>query len=114
MNENGADRILGMGDVISLVEKAAASIEQEDAEAMAAKMAEGRFDLDDMAKQLQLMVDDLAGERDAAQMLHKRVVDEYSWERVTDKTEQFYESLLGKGRTGRAARRQGSLLGRNR
>lgn len=50
-----ASRILGMGDVISLVEKAAASIEQEDAEALAAKMAEGRFDLDDMAKQLKQM-----------------------------------------------------------
>lgn len=53
-------------------------------------------DLDDMAKQLQLMVDDLAGERDAAQMLHERVIDEYSWERVTDKTEAFYETLLGR------------------
>ncbi len=50
-----ASRILGMGDVVSLVEKAAASIEQEDAEALAAKMAEGRFDLDDMAKQLKQM-----------------------------------------------------------
>ncbi len=50
-----ASRILGMGDVVSLVEKAAASIEQEDAEALAAKMAEGRFDLNDMAKQLKQM-----------------------------------------------------------
>ncbi len=53
-------------------------------------------DLDDMTKQLQLMVDDLPGERDAAQLLHKRVIDEFSWERVTDKTEEFYESLLGR------------------
>lgn len=50
-----ASRILGMGDVVSLVEKAAAAIEQEDAEALAAKMAEGRFDLNDMAKQLKQM-----------------------------------------------------------
>jgi glycosyltransferase involved in cell wall biosynthesis len=61
-------------------------------------------DLNDMAKQLQLMVDDLPGERDAAQLLHDRVVDEFSWERVTDKTEEFYESLLAH-RAGSRARR---------
>jgi signal recognition particle subunit SRP54 len=47
-----AGRILGMGDVVSLVEKAAETIEQEEAEKLAAKVAKGRFDLDDMAKQL--------------------------------------------------------------
>ncbi len=47
-----AGRILGMGDVVSLVEKAAETIEQEEAEKLAAKLAKGRFDLDDMAKQL--------------------------------------------------------------
>ena len=48
-----AGRILGMGDVVSLVEKAVETIEQEEAEKLAAKVAKGRFDLDDMAKQLQ-------------------------------------------------------------
>jgi signal recognition particle subunit SRP54 len=47
-----AGRILGMGDVVSLVEKAAETIEQEEAEKLAAKMQKGQFDLDDMAKQL--------------------------------------------------------------
>ena len=47
-----AGRILGMGDVVGLVEKAAETIEQEEAEKLAAKVAKGRFDLDDMAKQL--------------------------------------------------------------
>ena len=47
-----AGRILGMGDVLSLVEKAAETIEEEEAEKLAAKVAKGRFDLDDMAKQL--------------------------------------------------------------
>jgi signal recognition particle subunit SRP54 len=47
-----AGRILGMGDVVSLVEKAAETIEEEEAEKLAAKLAKGRFDLDDMAKQL--------------------------------------------------------------
>jgi len=46
-----AGRILGMGDVVSLVEKAMDSFEADEAEKMAAKMAKGRFDLDDMAAQ---------------------------------------------------------------
>ncbi len=47
-----AGRILGMGDVVSLVEKAAETIEQEEAERLAAKVQKGQFDLDDMAQQL--------------------------------------------------------------
>jgi len=50
-----ADRILGMGDIVSLVEKAAETIDQEKAEAMAKKMASGKFDLDDLADQLKQM-----------------------------------------------------------
>jgi signal recognition particle subunit SRP54 len=51
--ERVASRILGMGDIVSLVEKAAEQIDQEEAEKLAAKMAKGSFDLDDMADQLQ-------------------------------------------------------------
>jgi signal recognition particle subunit SRP54 len=47
-----AGRILGMGDVVSLVEKAAETIEKDEAERLAKKMAKGDFDLDDMASQL--------------------------------------------------------------
>jgi len=47
-----AGRILGMGDVVSLVEKAAETIQVEEAEALAAKMAKGQFDLDDLRAQL--------------------------------------------------------------
>ncbi|RKQ68372.1 signal recognition particle protein [Oceanibaculum indicum] len=47
-----AGRILGMGDVVSLVEKAAETIEKDEAERLAKKMAKGDFDLDDMAAQL--------------------------------------------------------------
>jgi signal recognition particle subunit SRP54 len=51
-----ASRILGMGDVVSLVEKAAATIDQDDAEAMAEKFLSGKkFDFTDLAKQLQQM-----------------------------------------------------------
>ncbi|WP_394652754.1 signal recognition particle protein [uncultured Sphingomonas sp.] len=50
-----AGRILGMGDVVSLVEKAAQSIEAEDAERMAAKLAKGQFDMNDLRAQLAQM-----------------------------------------------------------
>ncbi|HJM49237.1 MAG TPA: signal recognition particle protein [Alphaproteobacteria bacterium] len=47
-----ASRILGMGDVVGLVEKAAETIEQEDLDKLEAKMLKGQFDLEDMAQQL--------------------------------------------------------------
>jgi signal recognition particle subunit SRP54 len=47
-----ADRILGMGDVVSLVEKAQAQVSEEEAEALARKMSEGRLSMDDFLKQL--------------------------------------------------------------
>ena len=50
-----ADRILGMGDIVSLVEKAAETIDQEKAAAMARKMASGKFDLNDLSDQLRQM-----------------------------------------------------------
>ena len=50
-----AGRILGMGDVVSLVERAAETIQVEDAEKLAAKMAKGKFDLDDLRSQLRQM-----------------------------------------------------------
>ncbi|MDG2285273.1 MAG: signal recognition particle protein, partial [Alphaproteobacteria bacterium] len=51
--ERVAGRILGMGDVVSLVEKASETIEIEEAERLAARMQKGQFDLDDMLSQLQ-------------------------------------------------------------
>ncbi|MDE0879039.1 MAG: signal recognition particle protein [Sphingomonas bacterium] len=50
-----AGRILGMGDVVSLVERAAESIQQEDAERMASRLAKGQFDMNDLRGQLQQM-----------------------------------------------------------
>ena len=50
-----ANRILGMGDVVSLVEKAAATIKAEDAEELAKRMAKGQFDLNDLRTQLKQM-----------------------------------------------------------
>ena len=50
-----AGRILGQGDIVALVEKAKAEIDQAEAESMAKKMAKGQFDLDDLADQLRQM-----------------------------------------------------------
>jgi signal recognition particle subunit SRP54 len=50
-----ASRILGMGDVVSLVERAADVFQQEEAEAMAEKMAKGVFDMNDLRQQLKQM-----------------------------------------------------------
>jgi signal recognition particle subunit SRP54 len=50
-----AGRILGMGDVVSLVERAAESIQAEDAERIASRMAKGQFDMNDLRAQLQQM-----------------------------------------------------------
>lgn len=49
--ERMAGRILGMGDIVGLVEKAAEEIDQKKAEKAAKKMAKGEFDLDDLADQ---------------------------------------------------------------
>jgi signal recognition particle subunit SRP54 len=47
-----ANRILGMGDIVALVEKAAQSIDAEKAQAIAERMRKGKFDLEDLAEQL--------------------------------------------------------------
>lgn len=46
-----AGRILGMGDVVSLVEKAMDTIEQDEAERLAKRIEKGKFDLNDMLSQ---------------------------------------------------------------
>ncbi len=50
--ERIAGRILGMGDVVSLVEKAAEAADEDEAKKLAAKFEKGNFDLDDLAGQL--------------------------------------------------------------
>lgn len=50
--ERLAGRILGQGDVVSLVEKAIENVDQAEAEKMAQKMLKGKFDLEDMLNQL--------------------------------------------------------------
>jgi signal recognition particle subunit SRP54 len=50
-----AGRILGQGDVVALVEKAAAELDEAKAEKMARRLAKGQFDLNDLADQLSQM-----------------------------------------------------------
>jgi signal recognition particle subunit SRP54 len=50
-----AGRILGMGDVVGLVERAAESLDQAEAERMAKKLAKGQFDMNDLRSQFQQM-----------------------------------------------------------
>ena len=50
-----AGRILGMGDVVSLVEKAAEAVEADEVEKLAKKMAAGKFDMDDLRMQFNQM-----------------------------------------------------------
>ncbi len=50
--ERVAGRILGMGDIVGLVERASETIDQAEAEKLAAKMMRGKFDLEDYASQL--------------------------------------------------------------
>lgn len=51
-----ADRILDMGDIVKLVERAQEVLQDEDAEKLAKKFEKGHFDLDDMAKHLEQML----------------------------------------------------------
>ena len=53
--ERMAGRILGMGDIISLVEKATESIDEKEAEKTAKKMMQGKFDLEDFLSTMKQM-----------------------------------------------------------
>ena len=53
--ERVAGRILGMGDIVSIVEKAAATVKADEAEKLAQRMSKGQFDMNDLRTQLQQM-----------------------------------------------------------
>jgi len=63
-----ASRILGMGDVVTLVEKAQQHFEAEEAEKLQKKMAKGSFDFDDFLKQMQA-VKKMGGMKDMLKMM---------------------------------------------
>jgi signal recognition particle subunit SRP54 len=75
-----AGRILGRGDVVALVERAAAELDEAKARTMAEKLAKGRFDLDDMADQLSQMermggMEGLVGMLPGVQKMKKQIAE---------------------------------------
>ncbi|HEX8839662.1 MAG TPA: signal recognition particle protein, partial [Sphingomicrobium sp.] len=98
-----AGRILGMGDVVSLVERAAETIKVEEAEKLAAKMAKGKFDLDDLWAQLQQMqrmggIGALAGMMPGLKGM-KGAVDEAQKGKVLTHMEAMLSSMTAKERS---------------
>ncbi|MEA2553093.1 MAG: signal recognition particle subunit [Fimbriimonadaceae bacterium] len=53
--ERMAERIIGMGDVMGIIEKAEAAFKEEDAEALEAKLGKGQFDFSDLLEQFRMM-----------------------------------------------------------
>ena len=82
-----AGRILGMGDVVSLVEKAAANFEMEDAARMEERLRGGRFDLNDFLEQFKMLrkmgpVENLLGLIPGMDKMKNSGVDEKQMRRV--------------------------------
>ena len=92
-----AQRILGMGDILSLVERAEASIAAEDAEAMERKMREASFDLSDFLEQLR-MIKKMGPLEGIVGMLPKipgigKISDDQIDERALVRTEAIIQSM---------------------
>ena len=102
--ERVASRILDMGDVVSLVEKASETIDKEKAEKLAAKMKKGSFDMDDLAEQLRQMKK-LGGMQGLLAMLPgvgkiKGQLDEAGLDdRILTRQEAIIQSMTRKERT---------------
>ncbi len=113
--ERMAGRILGMGDVLSLVEKAQAEVSEEEAEALQAKMAKGELGMDDFLKQMKMMrrmgpLKQIMGMLPGAGQLLKDVdVDDKQFDRVEaqihsmTQAERTKPSLIDSGRRRRIA-----------
>ena len=108
-----AGRILGQGDIVSLVEKAAEQMDAEKAERMAAKMRKGEFDLEDLAEQFRQMqrmgglgglMAMLPGARKAKQAMDAANLDD----KVLKRQEAIISSMT------RAERRKPALLNASR
>ncbi len=91
-----AGRILGQGDVVALVERAAAEVDQVEAERMAKKLAKGQFDLNDLAEQLKQMrrmggMEGLMGLLPGVQKIKKQIADA----NIDDKMIKRQEAIIG-------------------
>jgi signal recognition particle subunit SRP54 len=93
-----AGRILGQGDVVALVEKAASDLDQAKAEAMAKRLAKGQFDLDMMADQLAQMkrmggMEGLMGFLPGVQKIKKQMADANISDKMVDRQAAIISSM---------------------
>ncbi|HEY3888348.1 MAG TPA: signal recognition particle protein [Caulobacteraceae bacterium] len=91
-----AGRILGQGDVVALVEKATAEVDQAQAERMARKLAKGQFDLNDLAEQLGQMrrmggMEGLMGMLPGVQKIKKQIAEA----NIDDRMIKRQEAIIG-------------------
>ena len=115
-----ASRILGMGDVVSLVEKAASAVSDADAQKMQKKMLEAKFDFDDFIKQSQLvskmgsiagvakMIPGMSGQIDNSQMrqVEQRLKANEAMIKSMTKKERANPDLLITDKTARSRLRR--------
>jgi signal recognition particle subunit SRP54 len=108
-----AGRILGMGDIVGLVEKAAAEMDQAKAERMAKRLAKGKFDLDDLANQLDQM-QKMGGMQGLMGMMPgvAKMKDQLAQSGVNDKTLSRQRSIIGS--MTKAERKNPDLLAASR
>lgn len=111
-----ASRVLGMGDVVSLVEKAAAEVSEKEAQEMQKKMLEAKFDFDDFLKQTSLvnkmgsfagvanMLPGVAGSMDKSKMreVERRLKKNEAMINSMTKKERANPELLLKDRTSKS------------
>ncbi len=117
-----AGRILGSGDIVALVEKAATELDHAKAEKMARKLAKGQFDLDDLADQLRQMkrmggMQGILGMLPGVQKVKKQIAESGLDERMFDRqialissmtrTERVKPDMLNASRKRRIAKGAG-------
>ncbi len=93
-----AGKILGQGDVVSLVERAIQDVDQAKAEAMAKKLAKGKFDLEDMAEQFRQMrrmggMEGLMGMLPGVQKIKKQLSEADMSDRMLKRQEAIISSM---------------------
>ena len=101
--ERLAGSILGMGDIVGLVEKAQQVVEEKDAERMAKKMLKGQFTLEDMAEQLGQIkkmgsLEGLLGMMPGAQKMKNQIADADIDEKILAHQEAIIRSMTIKER----------------
>lgn len=93
--ERIASRILDMGDILSLVEKAASVIDQEEAEKTAAKLRKGKFDLEDYLLQIK-SIKKLGGFSSILNLLPgvNKIIDKVDQSKLSGKTIEHQEAII--------------------